>query len=308
MQETNYITVTEQHELQRLDNFLLRHLKGMPKSHIYRIIRKGEIRVNKKRAKPEQKLQTGDLIRLPPMRLGENKPNQNPLNTPQQNYIMQMILFENDDFIVLNKPSGLAVHGGSGVSQGLIELIRRCGAAYKSTELVHRLDRDTSGCILIAKKMSALRIFHQLFQENKIKKIYTALVKDYWPSKLKYIDAPLTKNILQSGERMVKIDPNGMSAATGFRVLKRYANTSLLQAELHSGRTHQIRVHALSAGHPIVGDEKYGDKKFNQLMSNKGIKRLCLHASELHFNWPITNENFDFFADVPSSFFLDNDS
>ncbi len=303
MNQVQYIKVSDHHQGQRLDNFLLRHLKGVPKSHLYRIVRKGEVRINKKRCKVSDRLQTDDEIRIPPLKLQNETPRKIQALTPYQTKLLsEIIRFENQNFLVINKPAGLAVHGGSGISLGLIEMLRLYKKEYQRTELIHRLDRDTSGCILIAKKMSALRIFHALFREGKVKKIYTALVKGYWPAKLKYIDAALEKNILQSGERMVKVSKAGQEAATTFRVLQRFEDTTLMSAELHTGRTHQIRVHALHAGHPIVGDEKYGDKEFNKKMAQAGIKGLCLHATQLSFIWPETQEKFEFEIPVPGSF------
>jgi len=303
MNPVQYITVTEDNDNQRLDNFLRTQLKGVPKSMLYRIIRKGEIRVNKKRYDASDKIYTNDIIRIPPLRMSEDKPEDRMLADSQKAMLQTMIIFENDQFMVVNKPAGLAVHAGSGVSQGLIELLRRFKTIYKKAELVHRLDRGTSGCLLIAKKMSALKIFHQMFRTGAVTKIYTALVKGYWPAKLHYLDACLQKNILQSGERMVKVDPRGQNAATTFRILKRLPDTTLVSAELHTGRTHQIRVHALHAGFPIVGDEKYGDKLFNKSMAERGIKRMCLHATQLSFIWPESKQKFEFNVPVAEMFF-----
>lgn len=303
MNSVQYITVSEDNDNQRLDNFLRTQLKGVPKSMLYRIIRKGEIRVNKKRYDASDKIHTDDVIRIPPIRMSVDLPEERMLSDSQKEMLQAMIIFENDQFMVVNKPAGLAVHAGSGVSQGLIELLRRFNVIYKKAELVHRLDRGTSGCLLIAKKMSALKIFHHLFREGTITKIYTALVKGYWPAKLHYLDACLQKNILQSGERMVKVDPRGQTAATTFRILKRLPETTLVSAELHTGRTHQIRVHALHAGFPIVGDDKYGDKPFNKLMAAQGIKRMCLHAAHLSFVWPENQQKFEFDLPVSEGFF-----
>jgi 23S rRNA pseudouridine955/2504/2580 synthase len=303
MTQVQYVTVTDHHDGQRLDNFLLRHLKGVPKSHLYRIIRKGEVRVNKKRCDVSDKLATNDVIRIPPIFTDSHEIAEKPLTASQVDFISQMIIFENDQFMVINKPAGLSVHAGSGVLHGLIEMLRSTKPEYKKYELVHRLDRGTSGCILVAKKMSALRVFHQLFREGQVRKIYTALVKGYWPTKLRYVDASLEKNILQSGERMVKVSRDGQAAATTFHILQRHAQTTTVSAELHTGRTHQIRVHALSSGFPIVGDEKYGDKEFNKLMAKQGVKRLCLHATELSFIWPESGEKFEFKVAAPDLFF-----
>lgn len=292
----SYVTITEDHAGQRLDNFLLRHLKGLPKSRLYRIIRKGEVRVNKKRCDVDYRLQAGDEVRIPPLRLSEEKDMPTP--TPwMQERLENAILFENDQFMVINKPAGLAVHGGSGVQLGLIESLRATRPQQKFLELVHRLDRDTSGCILLAKKASALRKLHELMRSGQIHKKYLALVAGYWPAKLKMIDVPLRKFILQGGERLVKIDQReGKDARTSFRVEHRFANTSLLEVILHTGRTHQIRVHTQYAEHPIIGDDKYGDKAANQVIAKQGFKRLFLHAVELSFVWPDNDEKFTFHA------------
>lgn len=302
MSKVQYITVTDHHQGQRLDNFLLRHLKGVPKSHLYRIIRKGEVRVNKKRCDVSDKLHAGDEIRIPPIRLEVSANQVKKLSLNQIQMMEKIILFENDDFLVINKPHGLAVHGGSGIASALIEMLRLYKPEYKHAELVHRLDRDTSGCMLVAKKMSTLRTFHELFRDGKITKIYTALVKGYWPAKLKHIDVSLHKYTLPNGERMVKVDKSGKEAATSFRVLKRFDDTTLLSAELHTGRTHQIRVHTKYAGHPIVGDTKYGDEGFNKKLATSGLKRLCLHATKLSFVWPENGKEYTFEVPVPKEF------
>ncbi|MCD6047300.1 MAG: pseudouridine synthase, RluA family [Gammaproteobacteria bacterium] len=303
--KVQYLTVDAEHEGQRLDNFLLRHLKGVPKSHLYKVIRKGEVRINKKRCDVSDRLHEGDSIRIPPIRVEASAEKITSLIPSQTKLLEDSIIFENDHFIVINKPCGLAVHGGSGITLGLIEMLRLFKPHYKNCELAHRLDRETSGCMLVAKKMSALRVLHELFREGKITKIYTALVKGYWPAKLRYIDARLERDILQSGERMVKVTPKGQEAATTFRVLQRFKETTLMSAELHTGRTHQIRVHTLHAGHPIIGDEKYGDKEFNKHMAKQGIKRLCLHATRLSFVWPESQEKFEFEVPVPEVFLFE---
>jgi 23S rRNA pseudouridine955/2504/2580 synthase len=281
---------------QRIDNFLLATLKGVPKSRIYRILRKGEVRVNKSRAKPEYKLQSGDIVRIPPVHLPEEK------HIPQasQNLttlIEESILYEDKSLIILNKPSGLAVHGGSGISLGLIETMRQIRPQEKALELVHRLDRDTSGCIMIAKKRSLLRYLHEQLREGTIQKFYHALVIGQWPDQMREVNAPLKKNELSSGERIVRVDSSGKQSRTLFRVLQRYDSCSLVEAKPITGRTHQIRVHAQYGGHGLVGDNKYGDDEFNKLMKSKGVKRLFLHAAALEVQLP--NERKPLFIEAP---------
>lgn len=276
------LTVPSLSAEQRLDNFLIKHLKGLPKSHLYRLLRKGEIRVNKKRTKPDYRLIAGDIIRLPPMRLAHKAPQTKPSENLTA-HLKQQILLEDKRLLIINKPTGLAVHGGSGLSLGLIEALRSIYPKLEFLELVHRLDRDTSGCIILAKKPSVLKTLHEQIRANQITKTYHLLVKGYWPEKLRRIDAPLQKNQLQSGERMVRVAAEGKTAITEFKVLQRFANATLLEAKLLTGRTHQIRVHALHAGHPIVGDDKYGDKEFNRQLQKLGCKRLFLHAYSLRF-------------------------
>jgi 23S rRNA pseudouridine955/2504/2580 synthase len=284
-----FITVLAENAGQRLDNFLLTRLKGLPKSHLYRLIRKGEIRINKKRCDVHQRLETDDLIRLPPMRLAEpGKPI--PVSANLTALLKNSVLFENAHLMIINKPAGLAVHGGSGVSAGLIEQARQVWPEVKNLELVHRLDRDTSGCLILAKKPSALKALHSMLRDNQIEKMYFALVKGYWPAKLKILDAPLQKHILQSGERMVKVQSDGQHAETHIKVKERFSHCTLVEVLLKTGRTHQIRVHTQHAGFPIMGDEKYGDKAFNKISAEKGLKRLFLHAYSLRFQDPVTGE------------------
>ncbi|WP_432473365.1 23S rRNA pseudouridine(955/2504/2580) synthase RluC [Amphritea sp. HPY] len=271
---------------QRIDNFLRTKLKGAPKTLIYRILRKGEVRVNKKRIKPDYRLQGGDLVRVPPIRLNDEKqPPKASVNLVE--LIEKSIIFEDSDLIVLNKPSGLAVHGGSGISLGLIETARQMRPEVKFLELVHRLDRDTSGCIMIAKKRSALRFLHEALRSKKITKIYHALVEGKWSARKTKVDAPLQKNELKSGERIVKAHPMGKPSLTEFKVLQRFGSwLTLVEARPITGRTHQIRVHSQFAGHPIIGDEKYGTDEANREMRGFGIKRLFLHAAELRVPMP----------------------
>ncbi|MDX1704941.1 23S rRNA pseudouridine(955/2504/2580) synthase RluC [Pseudidiomarina sp.] len=288
-QQVSFHTVAADYAGQRIDNYLLAQLKGVPKSLVYRIVRKGEVRVNKKRVKPDYKLQPGDLVRIPPVRVAEaNALPSAKLDRVQA--LQDQILYEDDVLMVLNKPSGLAVHGGSGLQFGLIESLRALRPDAKHLELVHRLDRETSGCILISKRRSALRSLHEQLREKTMDKQYLALVRGQWQSHVKFVAAPLQKNTLQSGERMVRVDAEGKVAETRFRVLESYAQCCLVEASPITGRTHQIRVHALHAGHPIAQDPKYGDQEFSQAMAQLGLQRLFLHAHKLVFAHPQTGE------------------
>ncbi len=274
---------------QRIDNFLLARLKGVPKSHVYRILRKGEVRVNKGRVKQTYRLELGDIVRIPPLRLAEARPEPK-VGAGFEAHLEQNILYEDDQILVINKPSGLAVHGGSGINFGLIEAMRILRPDEKSIELVHRLDRDTSGCILIAKRKSALRLLHTQLRSGQVDKRYLALVAGRWPNRRKTIDAPLKKNELQSGERIVRVSPEGKEAQTEFSVVRRFSDCTLVEARPITGRTHQIRVHAQYAGHGLIGDEKYGDELLNKRMREKGIKRLFLHAASLSFVVPVSGK------------------
>ncbi|MDH5444657.1 MAG: 23S rRNA pseudouridine(955/2504/2580) synthase RluC [Gammaproteobacteria bacterium] len=283
---------------QRIDNFLLARLKGAPKSLIYRILRKGEVRVNKGRIKPTYRLQAGDLVRIPPVRLSESVPVKPHERVLQQ--IEESILFEDKRLLILNKPSGIAVHGGSGLSYGIIEAFRALRPDAPYLELVHRLDRETSGCLIIAKKRSALRTLHELIRQNQVDKYYLTLVKNDWGGGDRVIDAPLRKNTLKSGERMVIISPDGKPARSLFQPLTCSEQASLMQVKLDTGRTHQIRVHATSTGHPIAGDDKYGDENFNKLLRAQGLKRLFLHAVKLEFEISDDGPKITVTAPLPS--------
>ena len=283
---------------QRIDNFLITLLKGVPKSRIYRIIRKGEVRVNKGRIKQTYKLKAGDVVRVPPIRVAVR--DEVVVGQGLQKELESRILFENHQIIVIDKPSGLAVHGGSGISLGLIEALRTIRPEQQELELVHRLDRDTSGCILIAKKKSVLRALHRQLQNGEVDKRYQALVAGRWPSRCKTVNAPLKKNELKSGERVVKVTLDGKESRTNFRVLQRYADCTLMEAKPITGRTHQIRVHAQHVGNGLVGDEKYGDDTFNRLMRTKGIKRLFLHAASLAFSLPNSESKMVVHAPLPA--------
>ncbi len=270
---------------QRLDNFLVKMLKGVPKSHIYRIVRKGEVRVNKGRIKVDYRLQVGDVVRIPPIREAE-RPTTLP---PQQQLLEQLrqsILFEDSRYLILNKPAGIAVHGGSGVSYGVIEGLRALRPEAPYLELGHRLDRDTSGVLLLAKKRSALRSFQRLLQEGKVEKHYFALVEGQWllPLKGKRIETALVKNQLSSGERIVRVDEEeGKQSISHFYTDRLLTGATLMRVEIETGRTHQIRVQCQESGHPVAGDEKYGSSDFNRQLAEQGLKRLFLHAASLRF-------------------------
>lgn len=283
--KVTWYTISADEAGQRLDNFLLARLKGVPKSMIYRIIRKGEVRINKGRCKADYKLSTNDEVRIPPVRVAPEQELPNPKLT-QIASLEDAILFEDECLIVINKPSGLAVHGGSGLRFGLIEGLRSLRPKHEFLELVHRLDRDTSGIILVAKKRSALRSLHEQLRENKMDKRYVALVAGSWPESKRKVDAPLQKNTLKSGERVVRVDATGKASLTRFKVLERFTVGTLIEAEPITGRTHQIRVHTQIAGHPIAGDDKYGEAAFDTLTKQNGLGRLFLHARGLTFMHP----------------------
>ncbi|MCR8921952.1 23S rRNA pseudouridine(955/2504/2580) synthase RluC [Dasania sp. GY-MA-18] len=289
--KVRFVTITDAHEGQRIDNFLLRELKGVPKSRIYRILRKGEVRVNKARVKPEYKLADGDLVRVPPVTVAD-RTAPTSVSDGLTAVLENAILYEDAALLVVNKPSGLAVHGGSGISLGLIEALRVIRPQAKFLELVHRLDRDTSGCIMVAKKRSMLKYLQNCLRERQgIVKRYRALVSGQWPKRCKLVVAPLLKISLQSGERMVNVSPEGKKSTTQFDVIKRYTDATLVEARPITGRTHQIRVHALHAGCPLLGDEKYGQPEANRLFKQKGLKRLFLHAASLTFCLPDSEQS-----------------
>lgn len=284
-EQVQFVTISDAHEGQRVDNFLLRMLKGVPKSRIYRIVRKGEVRVNKKRIKVDYKLKIGDVLRIPPVVVAP-KPAEAKLSGGLSDHLEAAILYEDKDLLVVNKPSGLAVHGGSGISLGLIEALRQMRPQAKFLELVHRLDRDTSGCVMVAKKRSMLKYLHELLRGDGVDKRYLALVDGRWPNRRKVVSAPLLKNHLQSGERMVRVSPEGKRSITEFAVLERYAKSTLVEAKPVTGRTHQIRVHAQHVGHALLGDDKYGPVDGNREFREIGLKRLFLHAASLRFKLP----------------------
>jgi len=277
------ITIGEEGAGQRLDNFLIKHLKGVPKARIYRAVRKGEVRVNKGRVKQDYRLKEDDQVRIPPLRVAKAKKVHKP-HVQVEQMLQQRILYEDARLLVIAKPSGMPVHGGSGISMGLIEALRAIRPKEKLLELVHRLDRDTSGCLLIAKKRSELVQLHQILAHRKMNKQYLALVKGRMSGNVK-ANQPLLKNVLSSGERIVTVNDEGKSATTRFRVLKKYRDATLVEAKPLTGRTHQIRVHAAAIGHPIAGDVKYGDGDFNKEMRRLGLKRLFLHAAGIQFKF-----------------------
>ncbi|MGZ8189808.1 MAG: 23S rRNA pseudouridine(955/2504/2580) synthase RluC [Methylococcaceae bacterium] len=292
------IEITEDNSEQRLDNFLITRLKGVPKSRIYRLVRKGEVRVNKGRVDVKYRLVTGDIVRIPPVRMAE-RTEESYITQNLKDALQQGILFEDDSFLIINKPAGFAVHGGSGVSSGIIEGLRLLRPEARFLELVHRLDKDTSGCLLIAKKRSALRQLHELFRDDNIHKTYIALLSGKWARKKLVVNAPLLKNISQGGERMVVISQAGKEAETLFRRLKLFPDSTLVEASPKTGRTHQIRVHAASLGHPIVGDDRYGLDEVNKVFKGRGYKRMFLHAATLSFQHPVSGTPMTVSAPLP---------
>lgn len=276
---------------QRLDNFLLRELKGVPRSRVYRLLRRGEVRVNGGRAKPDYRLTAEDLVRLPPLR-DAPPPGLAPPHVPDslQAVVRDALIHEDERILAFNKPAGLAVHGGSGLSFGLIEALRAL-RPQEPLELAHRLDRDTSGCLIVARTRPALRELHALLREGQVEKHYTALVAGRWQLGRKKIDAPVLTNTRQGGERMVRVHTEGKAAVSIFAAREHYRDlATLMDVEIHTGRTHQIRVHASFAGHPVAGDEKYGDRDFNARLREFGLRRMFLHATKMAFRWPGTKE------------------
>ncbi|WP_353131714.1 RluA family pseudouridine synthase [Limnohabitans sp.] len=298
------LTVDEDSTGQRLDNFLMRHLKGVPKTHVYRIIRSGEVRVNKGRASADQRVETGDLVRLPPVRISAQVQAKADAPAPAREF---PVLMEDEAMMAIDKPAGVAVHGGSGVSFGVIEQLRRARPASTNLELVHRLDRETSGVLLVAKKRSALKNLQDQFRDRETGKTYLALVLGLWPSNKKVIDSPLFKYTVETGvgegERRVKVvdkdDPNGMRSITLVRVARTVGPYTLLEVTIKTGRTHQIRVHLASQGHPIAGDDKYGDFEHNKLLHKMGLKRMFLHAWQLKFQHPQSHRPVSLQAPLP---------
>lgn len=297
-QKVQFLEISASQAGQRIDNFLLTLEKGVPKSRIYRAIRKGEVRVNKGRIKQTYKIEAGDIIRVPPLQVSE-KTAPTEINESLKQQLLASIIFEDDAMLVLNKPSGLAVHAGSQIQVGVIEAFRLIKPELEFIELVHRLDRDTSGCLLIAKSRESLLNLQQQMLSDGIDKRYLTLLKDEMDNDEVYIEQPLQKNTVSSGERMVKVDPEGKSAKTLFIKRQGYGIAQLSEVKLFTGRTHQIRVHSAWSGHPVAGDDKYGDREFNKQMKTFGLKRLFLHAWRLGIHHPITQEPLSLEAPLP---------
>jgi 23S rRNA pseudouridine955/2504/2580 synthase len=292
-----YLQIGEDAAGQRLDNFLLARLKGVPKSHVYRLLRKGEVRVNKGRAKPDYRLAFGDQVRLPPVRRPEpGAPTQRGRSAGLE--LETRVLHEDDRLIVLDKPTGIAVHGGSGLSHGVIEALRAARPDAPYLELVHRLDRETSGCLLIAKRRSMLRALHELLREGRVEKRYLALVKGRWELGEVRLEDRLRKTV-RGGERVVTVDETGKTAASIFRPVEIGSAASLLEVRIMTGRTHQIRVQAAEAGHPLAGDERYGDREYNRKMKTLGLERLFLHAASVGWEDPASGEWRGFSTPLP---------
>jgi 23S rRNA pseudouridine955/2504/2580 synthase len=286
---------------QRLDNFLLKHLRKAPKMLIYRIIRKGEVRVNKGRAQPSRRLELGDIVRVPPVTIAEVGEKVVPPKV-QMERIENLILFEDSDLMVINKPPGMAVHGGSGVSWGLVELVRNLRSDAKRVELVHRLDRDTSGAIILAKKMSVLRNMHEQIRQNQVEKRYLTLLAGQWPKNKQKVDLPLLRTTLGSGERIVEVSPDGKPCLSYFFLQQQFDQAALMEVKLITGRTHQIRVHAKAQGCPVVGDDKYGVDEINSEFKELGMASLALHAQRLVFVHPATNNKVEIEAPLFKDF------
>lgn len=288
------LEVGEESAGQRIDNFLLRLAKGVPKSHIYRILRSGEVRVNKGRIGADYKLRAADVVRVPPMRVAATTAD---IAVPPREFA---VVFEDDALIVIDKPAGVAVHGGSGVSFGVIEQLRRARPQARLLELAHRLDRETSGLLLVAKKRSALVQLHDMFRDGKVNKRYLALVKGQWRDALRHVRLPLEKYLTAEGERRVSVGPEGKEAHSVVRLVARWQNFSLVEVELKTGRTHQIRVHLAHLGFPLAGDDKYGDFPLNKELQKVGLKRMFLHAARLSLPHPLTADPLEFAAPLPA--------
>ncbi len=287
--KVSYVNVHEDMAGQRIDNFLINRLKGMPKSHIYRLLRKGEVRVNKKRISASYKLIAGDSVRLPPLYLADKAPMAPP-SVSTKSLLSGRILYEDADVMIINKPAGMSVHVGSTVRLGVIEALRNMYPKLVNLELAHRLDAETTGCLILAKKKRVLRELHTLLREGKVTKLYWALTQGVWKKNELRVDLPLHKHYRDGGKHVVEVNRLGKSALTVFTPIKSLAHGSLVEAKLFTGRTHQIRVHAAHQGHPIAGDDRYGDSAFNKLARQLGLKRMFLHARAIEFVLPSTNQ------------------
>lgn len=299
-------TVDESAEGQRIDNFLARHLKGVPKSHIYRILRSGEVRVNSKRVEATHRLQLGEVVRIPPVRTAA--PEAKVGVAPLTNKLAASVIYEDDAMLALDKPAGMAVHGGSGISRGVIEQLRLERPQAKFLELAHRLDRETSGVLLVGKKRSALVVLHDMMRENKMRKRYIMLVKGHWNDKKRRVVLPLVKYQLDNGEKRVSVEEGGQHSETIFHLKEHLGDYTLLEAELVTGRTHQLRVQLMHLGYPILGDDKYGDFSLNKILQKQGLKRMFLHSAETVLNHPLTGESLKLVAPLPPELqkFLDS--
>ncbi|MGM0983930.1 MAG: RluA family pseudouridine synthase [Pseudomonadota bacterium] len=296
--DVQWVEVTEGQVGQRVDNFLLTRMKGAPRALVYRIVRKGEVRVNKKRVKADTRLALGDMVRIPPLRLSPREAVRD-VSDNLRNLLAGSVLLEGRDWLVLNKPSGLAVHGGSGVKIGLIEALRQVREDLDFLELVHRLDRDTSGCLLLAKSRPALLALNASLKERQMDKQYLALVAGRWPARRDFVSARLDRYELANGERRVRVEAGGKVARTRFAVREAFEKVTLIEAEPVTGRTHQIRVHAAHAGHPLLGDDKYGSRESQRLAATLGLSRLFLHASALSFPEPSSGRPVRIKAPLP---------
>ena len=294
-----HVVIDDEEQGQRLDNFLIRRCKGVPKSHIYRILRSGEVRVNSRRVDATYRLCAGDNLRIPPIRIAERPKSE--VDEAAKQRVDLPILFEDEAMLVIDKPEGIAVHGGSGVSFGVIEALRRQRPQAKFLELAHRLDRETSGILLVGKKRLALTALHDMFREHGAgaDKRYLVLVKGRWMNNTQHVKLPLLKYLTENGERRVSVDAQGKASHTVFRLLARWPEMSLLEAQLKTGRTHQIRVHLAHLGFPILGDEKYGDFSLNKDLKRDGLKRMALHAWRMAFRHPLTSSSMECVSPLP---------
>ena len=293
-----HVEVDRQDVGQRLDNFLSRHLKGVPRSRIYKMLRKGEVRVNRKRVRADYRIEAGDMVRLPPVHQpAPGEPASIPAGVGEQ--IERAVVYEDESLLVVDKPSGLAVHGGSGLAFGLIEALRQQRPHQPFLELGHRLDRETSGCLVIAKTRPALNAFHEALREGRVEKHYLALVAGRWRGGARVIDESLARSGRRGEERLVQVDEEGKASLSRFEPVTRFADMTLMDVRIDTGRTHQIRVHAAHLGYPLAGDDKYGDFELNRELKKLGLKRLFLHSAHLRFRMPGSGQKYDLYAPLP---------
>lgn len=288
--KVRHVIVSEDFVDQRIDNFLIAQCKGVPKTRVYRILRKGEVRVNSKRVQPSYRLQEGDDVRIPPIVVNEEAAKVPPSQSTSK-LLASRILYEDDQLLIINKPSGMSVHVGSTVRVGVIEALRHMYPNLPQLELAHRLDSDTSGCLILAKKKRVLREIHELLREGKVTKVYWALTLGHWHKDDLRVTVPLRKDYQDGGKHVVEVRQDGKHALTDFRTVEEFKDASLMQVKLHTGRTHQIRVHAAHKGHPLAADDRYGDPEFNKLSRKLGLKRLFLHARSIDFTLPSNNQH-----------------